>query len=68
MNKLFKIETTEKLGEWYNNKYKEMGGGWITHPKDLVKHIDRLLEYKGEQSTLLDIGFGGGCFLAEFLI
>ena len=60
------------MGEWYDQKYKEMNGAWVTPAEDCNKWLDRIMKWvwimKGTevyQPTLLDIGCGGGHFIEQ---
>jgi len=58
------IDTTEALAEWYSNKYLDMGGTWDTPSEDCDRHLDALMG-TDKGGSLLDIGCGGGHFLAR---
>lgn len=59
------IETTAELADWYNNKYQEMGGCWVTPPEECNRHLDDLGVPFDKSKWLLDIGCGGGYFLEQ---
>ncbi len=59
------IETTEELAEWYDAKYKEMGGCWVTPAEECEKHLDDMGVVKDRYKWLLDVGCGGGYFLEQ---
>ncbi len=61
---LKKFKTTQELGKWYDEKYKEMGGCWLTSPEDCKRHID-FIGLEKSRKFLLDIGSGSGDFTAE---
>jgi len=64
MNTLKQINDTKELGKWYDKKYEEMGGAWNTPGEACKKHLERICMYNdSNDSTLLDIGCGGGHFL-----
>jgi ubiquinone/menaquinone biosynthesis C-methylase UbiE len=70
MNKLAGLNSTKEIGDWYDNKYKEMGGAWNTPPEDCMFHIEKFLPFTtlpngDDKSKLLDIGCGGGHFIAK---
>jgi|SRR5581483_11259193 len=62
---LIKFDNSKDLGDWYNQKYTEMGGGWKI-PKDEAL---RLMEWAGipkdRTKRLLDIGSGDGDFIGH---
>lgn len=60
---LKKFNHPEEIGEWYDNKYTEMGGGWVTPPDDVMTHLEYIGLLKMNKPTLLDIGCGGGHFI-----
>lgn len=59
------VETTEELAAWYDNKYSEMGGCWVTPPSDCNQHLDDLGVPFDDSKWLLDVGCGGGHFLEQ---
>src|SRR5262245_19604111 len=59
------IETTEELARWYDGKYEEMGDGWYIPPEDCNQFLDDLQVPYDRSKLLLDVGCGGGYFLAE---
>lgn len=59
------IETTEELSRWYDQKYKEMGGGWVTPAEECNRHLDDLGVAFDRSKTLLDVGCGAGHFLEQ---
>lgn len=66
MNKLAGLNSTKEIGDWYNNKYREMGGAWNTPPEDCMFHINKVIPfmlYTTRHNTLLDLGCGGGHFI-----
>jgi len=64
MRKLFSLKTSEEIGKWYDNKYKEMGDGWFTPKEDIIDHLNNIHEFIYiNDKKLLDIGFGAGHFL-----
>ena len=67
MRQLSKFTTSEEMGEWYNNKYKEMGGAWYTPAEACNEWLDKIFKYHKDEKwpTLLDIGCGGGHFLEQ---
>ena len=65
MNYRKSIETTDELGAWYDSKYKEMGGAWNTPAEDSNRHLNDFGVMVDKSKTLLDVGCGGGHFLAE---
>ena len=65
---LKKFKKTEDLGQWYDQKYTDMGGCWQTTREDCLKHI----EYMGATDldlekfltiAILDVGFGNATLL-----
>lgn len=64
MRELKRYNTFEELGNWYNDKYNEMGDGWDC-PEDIAleyisfANIDSL----NHEDNLLDIGCGAGHFI-----
>ncbi len=72
MNKLAGLNSTKEIGDWYNQKYTDMGGAWNTPPEDCDYHIKKLLAFVNEpmmsrpyRARLLDLGCGGGHFISE---
>lgn len=67
MNKLAGLNSTKEIGDWYDNKYREMGGAWNTPPEDCQKHINIIKGFLPEYDMfeLLDLGCGGGHFISE---
>lgn len=59
------IDCYDILADWYSNKYREMGGTWVTPPEECNRHLDDLDVRSNKQLTLLDIGCGGGHFLEQ---
>lgn len=59
------IDTSEELGRWYDDKYREMGDGWNTPPEESNEHLDALGVLVDPMKRLLDIGCGAGHFLLE---
>lgn len=64
------IETTAALAAYYDQKYRDMGGCWVTPAEECNQHLDDLgVPHEGgfpkSQKWLLDIGCGGGYFLRE---
>lgn len=59
------IETYEELAGWYDAKYSEMKGTWVTPEQECDWHLDDIgvPEDNREHHRLLDIGCGGGDFL-----
>jgi len=65
MNYRKTLETTQELAAWYNTKYIEMGGTWVTPPKECNRHLDALGVPSDKSKWLLDVGCGGGHFLEQ---
>lgn len=59
------IETTEELAKWYDEKYKEMGDGWVTPAEECNRHLDEMGVKVNHGKCLLDVGCGAGHFLAQ---
>jgi 2-polyprenyl-3-methyl-5-hydroxy-6-metoxy-1,4-benzoquinol methylase len=59
------IDNTPELAQWYDEKYREMGGCWVTPANECNQHLDRLGVRNNHFLQLLDVGCGGGYFLAE---
>ena len=57
-------ESTEELGAWYDAKYKEMGGCWVTPYEEMENHLDALGVVYDMDKKLLEVGCGDGSFLA----
>ena len=59
------FDNSTQLGEWYDKKYTEMGGGWKVGKEEAL----RLIKWAGFQSNinsqLLDIGCGDGDFISH---
>lgn len=55
----------DQVAEWYDTKYTEMGGGWITPTHELDHHLRCLVKnIEGARDTrILDMGCGDGQFL-----
>lgn len=64
MRELKRYDTFKDLGEWYNNKYTEMGDGWDC-PEDVAEDYIRFAEIDKahHDDNLLDVGCGAGHFL-----
>jgi ubiquinone/menaquinone biosynthesis C-methylase UbiE len=62
-----------QVAQWYDDKYTEMGGGWVTPVEELDRHIDDLLYGTGSTPPLpgdmevVDLGCGDGQFLVRLL-
>lgn len=65
MNYRKEIHTTPELAEWYDQKYRSMGGCWKTPPSHCNRHLDDFEVPFDQSKQLLDVGCGGGHFLAE---
>ena len=65
MNYRKQTDSTPELAEWYDSKYTEMGGTWVTPAEECNRHLDDLGVPFDTTKTLLDVGCGGGHFLAE---
>lgn len=59
------IDSSEELGKWYDDKYREMGDGWNTPAEESNRHLDDLGVVVDSTKRLLDIGCGAGHFLFE---
>lgn len=59
------IETYPELAGWYDAKYREMHGGWVTPADECNKHLDDLGVQCDGSKWLLDIGCGAGHFLEQ---
>jgi len=59
------ITTNRELAQWYDNKYKEMGGPWKTSVEDCLWHLQHITAVSGSLGglTFLDVGCGSGDFL-----
>lgn len=64
MNKLAGLNSTKEIGDWYDNKYREMGGAWNTPPEDCMFHISKIFPFCSS-GYLLDLGCGGGHFIQK---
>jgi SAM-dependent methyltransferase len=53
------------LGDWYDNKYLEMGDGWNTPADEVNRHLDDIGVPFDMTKQLLDVGCGAGHFLQE---
>jgi SAM-dependent methyltransferase len=53
------------LADWYNQKYVEMHGAWVTPPEDCNQHLDDMGVPVDQSRILLDIGCGGGHFIEQ---
>lgn len=60
------IESQDELNQWYNEKYKEMGGCWRTPEWGALKMCEQmgLPKIFDDTKYLLDIGSGSGDFTA----
>lgn len=58
-------DNSKELGEWYDNKYIEMGDGWNTPAEEVNRHLDDIGVPFDKTKRLLDVGCGAGHFLAE---
>ncbi len=59
------LNTTEEMAAYYDAKYREMGGTWATPPDECNRHLYDLGVPFNKSKWLLDVGCGGGHFLAE---
>ena len=59
------LETTAEMADWSSKKYTAMGGTWNTPPGECNRHLDDLGVPFDKSKWLLDVGCGGGHFLAE---
>lgn len=62
------FRTHEQVGSWYDQKYTEMGGGWLTPTHELDFHLRALVEAQDvtaavRNTRLVDFGCGDGQFL-----
>jgi 2-polyprenyl-3-methyl-5-hydroxy-6-metoxy-1,4-benzoquinol methylase len=62
---VIEIDSTEELAQWYDQKYREMGGCWVTPAEECNQHLDDMGVKREASKWLLDVGCGGGYFLAE---
>ncbi len=58
-------DNSKELGEWYDNKYIEMGDGWHTPAEEVNRHLDDIGVPFDKTKWLLDVGCGAGHFLQE---
>lgn len=58
-------DNSKELGEWYDNKYLEMGDGWNTPAEEVNRHLDDIGVPFDKTKWLLDVGCGAGHFLQE---
>ena len=61
---LIQFDNTKDLGEWYDQKYTEMGGGWSME----AQTANEICEFIGSHTlwgaqSLLDVGCGEGHFV-----
>jgi len=58
------IETNRELAQWYDDKYREMGGPWRTGDEDCHWHLQNMASVGEIRGTrILDVGCGSGDFL-----
>jgi ubiquinone/menaquinone biosynthesis C-methylase UbiE len=64
MSERLTITTARELGSWYDEHYLEMGGTWQTPADEIEEHLNFFGLPYDQNLRLLDIGCGGGQFLA----
>jgi len=60
-----KIQTNRELAQWYDDKYRSMGGPWKTSRDDIEWHLSHIFNVTSNLGalTFLDVGCGSGDFL-----
>ena len=51
------LNSTEEMANWYNAKYKEMGGCWYTPDQELDRHRTR--DALASTGRAVEFSFGG---------
>jgi len=60
---LIQFNNSKDLGNWYDQKYTEMGGGWKIPQEEAIRLMAWADMTPDKEKTLLDIGCGDGDFL-----
>lgn len=62
----FGFTTHKEVGDWYDNKFTEMGGSWYVPPDEINDLLDRMGYPEDSTGTLLlELGCGDGKLLYE---